>query len=102
MTTDSAAARLQRKRQLIAEGAVHRAGLALTRRQLQSEWQAGAAGNTLLRLFASGTALKAVMPLLAGGLAALVRKPRLRRLAGSAAVAAAVATAVRFLLRKRR
>ena len=110
MTTDTEAARLQRKRQLIAEGAVYRAGLALARRQAESEWQArsaalhsaSAAGSTLLRLLGNGAMLKAIMPLLSGSLTALARKPRIRRLAVGTAIAAAVATAVRVLLRRKR
>jgi hypothetical protein len=110
MTTDTEAARLQRKRQLIAEGAVYRAGLALARRQAESEWQsrsaalrtAGAAGRTALRLLGNGAVLQAIVPLLSGGLTALARKTRLGRLAANTAIAAGVAAAVRLLLRKKR
>lgn len=109
MTTDSQMARAQRKRQLIAEGTVHRAGLFLARRQFESDWQsrpasvqaASAAGDIVLRLLKNSAALQAIMPLLLGGLTAAVRRPRLRRLIGGTAVAAAVAATIRVLLRKR-
>lgn len=107
MSTDTDAARRLRKQQLIDEGAVHRARLTLARRELASNRQSparsalGGVGGVALQLLQSG-ALQAVLPLLLGGVAALGRQPRLRRLARNASIAAVVAAAVGFLMRRRR
>jgi ribosomal protein S14 len=94
----------QRKRQLIAQGAVYRAQLMLARQEFREEWHADSllkrAGSVLRTATGSGR-LRMLLPLLASGVSALSGKPQLKRLLRNGVIAASMAASVHAFFQRK-
>ncbi len=99
----------QRKHQLIAEGAVYRAGLVVARRELKdcvrgtslARQAAGMMRGVAGQVFNGKGILPMLLPLLTSGFSAVAKRPRLQHLVRNTVVVAIAAISINVLLRKK-